>query len=171
MKHTSIIVITATILAIGTSYTDATPLINVKAKLPVIGKILSTKPSSALMETEMLCLVNALRSKHHLPPLGIDGGLVKSSLGHSQVQANANTMSHQLPESRINAVGKWSGASENVAYNAASVVNWEKSPLHLKNMLGDYTHFGVAKVNGRNGPYWTQNFGKDTSKTKNIPRC
>ncbi|KAI8051692.1 hypothetical protein BDF22DRAFT_691767 [Syncephalis plumigaleata] len=160
MKHTSIIVITTTILAIDTSYTDATPLINVKA--------------NASMETEMLCLVNALRSKHHLPPL------VKSSLGHSQVQANANTMSHQLPgersmTERINAVGKWSGASENVAYNAASVVqvmnSWEKSPLHLKNMLGDYTHFGVAKVNGRNGPYWTQNFGKDTSKTKNIPRC
>src|SRR5690242_18792835 len=100
MKYTTIIVAATAILAIGASYANANPVAKLNVKLSTADKISGKKSSNLSMEEEMLCLLNTLRNKHNRPPLGLDSGLVRASKEHSQAQANANTMTHQLSGQR-----------------------------------------------------------------------
>ncbi|KAI9591530.1 CAP domain-containing protein [Syncephalis fuscata] len=195
MKFFIVLAATA-LLAIGIANTDAasssvrTPVGNANVNT---GSRPASKPASrpssapqpALdtksMEVQMLCAVNKFRSKYGLQPLGLDQGLNRASLQHSQAQASRRQMEHRFPggttpTQRMDAVGNWMRTAENVAYGWPSVEvvmdQWIKSPGHNVNMRSDTTHFGAGMAKSSNGtPYWTQNFGQDRNKPKNIPKC
>ncbi|RKP06677.1 hypothetical protein THASP1DRAFT_31514 [Thamnocephalis sphaerospora] len=132
---------------------------------------------------KMLCLVNQERQKIGLPPLGSDERLDRSAQKHSQAQARARDMSHQVygePElvDRVKAESpdkKWFGWAENVLVGTDDTLEcfteWMNSKPHRINILGDYTHIGIGMEYGSDKkPYWTQVFGKDNEK-HNFPVC
>ncbi|RKP24816.1 SCP-like extracellular [Syncephalis pseudoplumigaleata] len=133
------------------------------------------------MPAKMLCEVNRIRHNQGLQPLGLDEGLNKSAAQHSKVQAANNAMGHQFygeatPMQRMDQYGNWMRAAENVAYGwetpEVAMQKWVGSPDHYANMmLPDLTHFGAGVAYSGSTPYWTQNFGKDTRKPKDIPQC
>ncbi|KAI8048969.1 CAP domain-containing protein [Syncephalis plumigaleata] len=139
-------------------------------------------PGNQSMHMEMLCEVNRIRASHKLSLLSMDNGINQVSEQHSRLQASQNRMTHQFPGEptpgqRIDKVGNWDKTAENVAYGYATVKTtmdeWMSSPGHRANILiPGLTHFGMGMVRSSNGtPYWTQGFGKDDSKAKNIPKC
>ncbi|KAI9596641.1 hypothetical protein BDF19DRAFT_412716 [Syncephalis fuscata] len=132
-----------------------------------------TPSAMAAKMAAALDLVNEERAKCNKRPLIHDPRLAQAAHDHCMEQACAGQMSHQLPGepdlvSRINAVSKgrqWSAWAENVGFGSADeklVMDvWLKSPQHRDNILGDYTHFGIAMANDANNkPYWTQLFAQ-----------
>jgi uncharacterized protein YkwD len=91
--------------------------------------------------------------------------------------AKANTLKHNPSYTRQIPSG-WTRAGENVAMGFATIKSthaaWMKSPGHRANILGKFTHVGVAfiKVNGRSwavevfGKYST---GYGSTSTSAIP--
>ncbi|KAI8051634.1 hypothetical protein BDF22DRAFT_80718 [Syncephalis plumigaleata] len=137
-----------------------------------------TPSGMAAKMNAVLELVNNERIKHGKNKLLYDTRLAQAAHDHCMEQACAGQMSHQLPGepdlvTRINAVSKgrqWLAWAENVGFGSAdenAIMDvWLKSAQHRDNILGDYTHFGVAMANDADGkPYWTQLFAQldDTS--------
>ena len=105
---------------------------------------------------------------------GLNGGgtahLHKAAQKHSDLQAEKNSMSHQLPGEasmgdRVTAQGyRWGGVAENVAAGygtpAAVMDGWMNSSGHKANILNcGYKHIGVGvKKSAKGTLYWTQNF-------------
>ncbi|RKP07394.1 CAP domain-containing protein [Thamnocephalis sphaerospora] len=131
---------------------------------------------------KMTCLINKERQKQGLPPLGLDDSLGKAAQIHSQAQADARTMSHQLPgepnfSQRIKAQSgykSWKRTGENVAFGQKTeeeAMNWwMNSPVHRDNIMGDFTHVGAGMEIGGGTEYWTQNFGNNGQRS-NVPTC
>ena len=72
-----------------------------------------------------------------------------------------------LPESRVRNAGYTASAdAENVAWNEPDAVSvmtaWLTSPGHRANIVGPYSDFGGAVVQGKLGPYWCTVFGAPT---------
>ncbi|RKP27158.1 CAP domain-containing protein [Syncephalis pseudoplumigaleata] len=136
------------------------------------------------LSRSLLCKVNMERMRMRLPALGMDATLIRSAQVHSDAQARARAMSHQLPGEptpmqRIDAQNDggrtWVKYGENVAYGytAVDVVmeKWMKSPGHRANILGNFTHFGAAIAYSTDKtPYWTQNFANN-GKVASFPLC
>ncbi|KAI9596597.1 CAP domain-containing protein [Syncephalis fuscata] len=132
--------------------------------------------------TKMICLVNKFRAEKKLPPLAIDTGLNKAAQDHSVLQARNNQMSHSfagepgLMQRCSASGGGWNSVSENVASGQTSIEqvmnSWIASPLHLKNLVSDATHFGSGMALGNGGQtYWTQDFGRNDKLPKSFPKC
>ena len=107
--------------------------------------------------------INAIRSKHGLPPLQPDKQLVDVARARSRDMAAKNYFSHSPPDGcNFVCIMDGSGvghawAGENIAWNnwdwdqssKRAVSMWENSPPHLKNILNcHYTRMGtgVAKT-------------------------
>lgn len=115
---------------------------------------------------------NANRSKHGLPPLQIDPRLMEAAGIQSFNMARLGKLSHELNVSgerdlteRVNKTGfPWAGIAENIAWNYSPdqvVTGWMNSSGHRRNILGNYTHIGVAcSMNEEGEAYYTQVFGK-----------
>lgn len=112
--------------------------------------------------------VNRYREALGLVPVEYDVRLRDSARGHSKWMNESGQFDHEedRPGSktfsqRIKNEGyDWMGAAENIAEGHpdahAVFEGWFESPGHHHNLVGDYTHMGVGKVD----KYWTQNFGK-----------
>lgn len=121
-------------------------------------------------ETEVIRLVNVERNKAGCGALTGESRLHAAAQKHSDLQAEKETMSHQLPGEpsmgdRVTAQGyRWGSVAENVAAGyttAASVMDgWMNSPGHKANILNcRYKHIGVGvKKSAKGTLYWTQNF-------------
>jgi uncharacterized protein YkwD len=115
---------------------------------------------------------NANRAKQGLKPLEIDPRLMEAAGIQSFNMARLGQLSHELRvsgertlEERVNKTGfPWAGIAENIAWNyepSAVVEGWMNSSGHRRNILGNYTHIGVAcSMNEDGEPYYTQVFGK-----------
>ncbi|MEU4425741.1 CAP domain-containing protein [Actinoplanes sp. NPDC024001] len=126
--------------------------------------------SGSARVTEVIKLVNAERKKAGCGTLAGESRLHAAAQKHSELQAEKNTMSHQLPGEagmgdRVTAEGyRWGGVAENVAAGyttPASVMDgWMNSPGHKANILNcGYKHIGVGVAKSSKGTlYWTQNF-------------
>ncbi|KAJ2342082.1 hypothetical protein GGH91_003638 [Coemansia sp. RSA 2671] len=122
---------------------------------------------------EMLDDVNSRRGEDGLSPLELSDDLNAMAQNHSDYQVLIHKMTHDDPNGslgqRANTAGiKWSRLAENVAMGGETVAGvmsqWENSPHHLENILGDYNivGFGLA-VDGtgtKGTTYWTQDFAK-----------
>ncbi len=118
-------------------------------------------------ETEVVRLVNEIRSKNGLNPLTHDESLSRIARIKSQDMKDNGYFSHQSPNygspfDMMKTFGiSYRSAAENIAKGQRtpeSVVNaWMNSSGHRKNILSpSYTHIGVGYVAG--GNYWTQMF-------------
>ncbi|RKP07891.1 hypothetical protein THASP1DRAFT_30303 [Thamnocephalis sphaerospora] len=129
---------------------------------------------------EMVCAVNKERAAAGKAPLGIDPRLVSAAQSHSQAQANARSMSHQLsgepsPSQRVTNAGyKWTSTAENVAYgypDLDSVMKgWMNSAGHRANILGNYANFGSGAASGGGTMYHTQVFASG-EQSGSYPSC
>lgn len=112
--------------------------------------------------------VNRYRTALGLVPVEYDVRLRDAARGHSRWMSETQQFEHEedRPGSktfsqRIKNEGyDWMGAAENIAEGhpdaQAVFTGWFDSPGHHHNLVGDYTHMGVGKVD----KYWTQEFGK-----------
>jgi uncharacterized protein YkwD len=120
--------------------------------------------------TAVIKIVNEERQKAGCSDLSSESRLEAAAQKHSELQADQNNMSHQLPGEapmgdRVTAEGyQWRGVAENVAAgypDAASVMDgWMNSPGHKANILNcSYEEIGVGVAKSSSGTlYWTQNF-------------
>jgi uncharacterized protein YkwD len=125
---------------------------------------------SSTVAGEVLRLVNEERGKAGCKALSSESHLVAAAQKHTDLQADQNTMSHQLPGEasmgdRVTAAGyQWRGLGENVAAgytSAASVMDgWMNSPGHKANILNcSFEEIGVGLAKSSSGTqYWTQVF-------------
>jgi uncharacterized protein YkwD len=144
-----------------------------RSKAPTASPTKTTQaPSggSSTVAAEILRLVNAERSKAGCSALSSESHLDAAAQKHTDLQAEKNTMSHQLPGEasmgdRVTAAGyKWRGLGENVAagYTSAESVmdGWMNSPGHKANILNcGFEELGVGRAKSSSGTlYWTQVF-------------
>lgn len=116
---------------------------------------------------DVLGLVNAERAANGLPPLALNCYLNSAAQRHSNSMSVNGFFDHNDPYdgstagSRIVAAGysPYSAIGENIASGQTSasqvVSSWMGSAAHRANILGSYTHMGLARV----GNIWTQTFG------------
>lgn len=128
--------------------------------------------------SQMLEITNRYRAGEGRGPLCLNDRLLATAQKHSDDQARFRKMSHDLGQYGGSDFGQRSRDSgynggrkaENVAFrsrNSVEAVNeqWWNSPGHKKNILGDYTHIGIAMAKGENGYYYTQVFGNSKSES------
>jgi uncharacterized protein YkwD len=133
----------------------------------------ATAPPSgnAELETAVLQLVNAERTKAGCSALAANDQLTAAARGHSADMAARNFFSHTTPEgvtfvTRINNAGyRWSGLGENIAMGQRNPVevmaSWMDSAGHKANILNcDFKDLGVGvAANATGSLLWTQDFG------------
>lgn len=118
---------------------------------------------------------NKLRAGEKLPPLTFAPLLAEAALGQASDMAEHGEMKHEgsdgsSPADRIRRAGyRFLATGENVAVSYPDVPKvmqaWVDSPPHKKNILGDFTELGVARVADQDGkPYWCVDFGKPMPK-------
>ena len=134
------------------------------------------KVQKALDPTDPLVIAiieahNKLRADEKLPPLTFAPLLAQAAQVQASDMAEHEEMTHRgsdgsTPSERIKRTGyRFLTSGENVAvfYPDVPIVMqaWVDSPPHKKNILGDFTELGVARVEDKNGkPYWCVDFGK-----------
>jgi uncharacterized protein YkwD len=125
----------------------------------------SAAPASAHVGTDprlteflMAVSINGVRAQHGLAPLQFDGALSDSARSWSSQMASRRTLAHSTT-----LVG-WSAMAENVGagtHPPAIQDSFLSSPIHLANVLGNYTHMGIGVVVDRAGTVWvTQRFAR-----------
>lgn len=134
--------------------------------MPATG--VTTIGGASAIEREVVDQTNAARKEANLPPLSIDDTLMKAAKQHSENMAKQGKLDHVLdgkgPHERLVDLGLSSVATgENCAQGQATAADamstWMSSEGHRGNILNpEFTHIGVAKADGPNGPYWTQIF-------------
>ncbi|MEL1241137.1 CAP domain-containing protein [Flavobacterium flavipallidum] len=120
-------------------------------------------------ELETLKLINDYRVSVGLKPLEIINHISFKSEEHDFYMIDNKVVSHDGFSDRANNIMKVLGAKtvgENIAYNYNSpqtAVNaWLNSPAHKENIVGNYTHFGIAiREDATTGKkYYTNIFAK-----------
>jgi uncharacterized protein YkwD len=138
--------------------------INEEAKPVII-----TNYNYSALEIETMEIINNHRVSIGLKALGKINHVSYKSEEHDHYMIANNVVNHDAFVERSDNIIKALGAlrvSENVAYNYNSAQGvfdaWMKSPSHKENIIGDFTHFGLAikenPVNGRK--YYTNIFVK-----------
>jgi uncharacterized protein YkwD len=128
-----------------------------------------TADNLARIRAATLCLMNAQRRKHGLPPLASSAVLARASLGHSTDMVRRAYFSHATPEGKsvvdrlraaryISKPRGWT-VGENIAWGSgplgsprAIVQAWMDSPGHRENLLSPrYSAVGLGIAFGRPG--------------------
>ena len=139
----------------------------------------ANKASIKQVDTSTVCLLNAARRRHGLPPLHVNRRLSLASRRHAHSMAAHHYFAHGDFVGRIRAVHYLSGArswiiGENIAWGsqrlgspAAIVKAWMHSPPHRANILSrSFREIGIgvsrgAPVSGvSDGVTYATDFGK-----------
>jgi uncharacterized protein YkwD len=105
------------------------------------------------VEERIVQKTNAERRRHGLPPLSVDGHLVRSARRHTAWMTRSRTLRHTS-----------SAVGENIAMGQQSsheaVRAWMSSSGHRANILSSqYSKIGVAAYTASDGTvYWCQQF-------------
>jgi len=116
-------------------------------------------------EQHIVDATNAARTTHGLPPLEVDIKLCTAAGEHARNMASRRRLLHELPipgartlTERVASVQyQWSSLGENIAWNypvEEVVQGWMSSAGHRRNILGKYTHIGVAFALADDGTYY-----------------
>lgn len=119
-------------------------------------------------ELEAMKLINEYRVSVGLNPLEQINHISFKSEEHDDYMIANNVVNHNNFVSRSENIVSVLGAKrvgENVAFNyntpKAAVTAWLNSPSHKENIIGNYTHFGIAiKTNADGKKYYTNIFAK-----------
>lgn len=106
-----------------------------------------------------------------LPSLTLNPKLTEAAASHARDQAERGIMSHtggdeSQPADRVKRAGySYLSCGENVAWGKWTLNRlmngWMNSPLHRKNILGDFNEIGAARATAVDGSfYWAVEFGK-----------
>jgi uncharacterized protein YkwD len=107
--------------------------------------------------------ISKLRAEQGLVPVRSDPVLTRAAREQADAMARAGTMSHDVVgslQSRLARAGIRAGrAGENVAAGHTTLTEvlaaWMRSSGHRDNLLmRDATRIGLARSDGRGGPYW-----------------
>jgi uncharacterized protein YkwD len=119
-------------------------------------------------ELEAMELINEYRISVGLNPLQQINHISFKSEEHNDYMISNNVVNHNNFASRSKNLISVLGAKkvgENIAYNfntsKAALTAWLNSPSHKENIVGNYTHFGIAiKTNEAGKKYYTNIFTK-----------
>ena len=119
-------------------------------------------------ELEAMQIINEYRLSVGLNALQQINHISYKSEEHDNYMIANNVVNHNDFVARSENIISVLGAKrvgENVAYNyntpKAAVTAWLNSPSHKENIVGDYTHFGIAiKTNADGKKYYTNIFVK-----------
>ena len=119
-------------------------------------------------ELEAMELINEYRVSVGLNALQQINHISFKSEEHDDYMISNNVVNHNNFVSRSENLISVLGAKrvgENVAYNyntpKAALTAWLNSPSHKENIVGNYTHFGIAiKTNADGKKYYTNIFAK-----------
>jgi uncharacterized protein YkwD len=139
---------------------------DVVSSLKQVGQETSPAPAGSGVAQKILDLTNLERSQVGAPALTLNAQLMAAAQAHTNLMAQRNQMSHQLPgepafgDRFLQAGYRWSAAAENVAAGQqtpeAVMQSWMTSPGHRQNLLNPaYRELGVGYANH----FWTQAFG------------
>lgn len=116
------------------------------------------------MAERALLLINNYRKSKRLNALVQLPVIYEECLNHSHNMAKTNSINHDGFDERIENIRKsvrFGSSAENVAYNfdvndpaLSAFSQWRKSRGHHENMLGKFTHTGLAVVKGEDGAYY-----------------
>jgi len=140
------------------------------AALALLG---AATPAFANDSGTLASLVNRDRAAHGLRPLARSGALDAVALNWAHHMADSGRMSHN-PSLAAQVPGGWRALGENVAMGQPSPqameTAWMNSPGHRANILGDYTHVGVAFLIAKGQIWGVEVFAKyptaSTAQTK-----
>ncbi|MEW1777639.1 CAP domain-containing protein [Streptomyces sp. NPDC086777] len=128
-----------------------------------------TSSEEAVVEAEVLKLVNEERAKVGCSALSASSSLTKLAEGFSDDMAARNFFDHTDPDGktpwdRAAAAGISNLGGENIARGQATAQAvmdaWMNSEGHRANILNcDFKTLGVGVHFGEGGPWWTQDFG------------
>lgn len=118
-------------------------------------------------EKECIRLTNEFRQSQGKPPLKLIKSLSQIGMPHTKnMLAGKVPIGHTGFEDRARQIGGYA-AAENVAYCQGYsdpirtfVEGWIHSPGHRRNLLGDFTHMGIAVAHDGNTWYGTQLFAR-----------
>lgn len=113
---------------------------------------------------EVFKLINAYRQSKKLPPLVNEPVVYAQALEHSSGMVRNDDMNHDGFEARVKEINKSIFAiasAENVAFNQGETnpaktafEQWRTSRGHNRNILGNYTHTGLAVAKSADGKYY-----------------
>ncbi len=126
------------------------------------------------LELETMKLINDYRESMGLKNLEIINHISVKAEEHNFFMIKTNVVSHEGFNERSANIIKVLGAntvSENIAYNfnssEAVLAAWLKSSTHKDNIVGDYTHFGLAiKTDSKSGKKYFTNIFANIAKPK-----
>ncbi|PRX08930.1 UNVERIFIED_ORG: uncharacterized protein YkwD [Martelella mediterranea] len=118
------------------------------------------------MTSTFLPWVNALRKSRGLEPVSTSRACTNVAVDQASRMALADRMNHITGSESVYNRFKRNDlplpAAENIAMQQKTPERafqaWVNSPKHLDNMLGNYSHIGVAKAtspNSGNTPFWS----------------
>jgi uncharacterized protein YkwD len=149
---------------------SATPLRGDDKQPSSLGQEL--QPDRELLDriAEVIKLHNAERARAKLHSLEVNPRLQKAAERHARDMAAKSTMSHigsdnSKPVDRVKDAGYvYRRAGENIAFGRFTSVQlmkgWMESDVHKRNILGSFSHIGVAGATAENGmTYWCVTFG------------
>ena len=142
-----------------------------KLRIIIFLFLLSLASLPALAQTEekaianeVLKLINTYRESKKLKPLVSELVVYEQALEHSKSMVRSDDMSHDGFEERVQQINKTvfaTASAENVAFNQGeenpaktAFEQWRTSRGHNKNMLGNYTHTGLAVAKSNDGKYY-----------------
>lgn len=118
----------------------------------------------AEIEVRTLQLINQYRMQQGRPPLEVHPSIYQEAYQHSLNMARGHVgLGHDGFQARVERLRQEFtilGAAENVAYNSSNdpaqmaFNQWRASAGHNSNMLGSYTHTGLAVARSDNGTYY-----------------
>lgn len=127
---------------------------------------------SANLAHSMLNLINSYRSQEGLRPLKSIQNLEGAAKDQALYMCENSSLTHENPGGDLQQRTKRNGfrglsIGENIAKNHSDGYGevgrmWMNSPLHKKNIMGDFTYSGIATCLDKDGNrYWAQVFGGD----------
>ncbi len=108
----------------------------------------------------LLSQINHFRGGHDLPPLRADPRLNAASQEWAERLARIGRLQHRSGDSLSSLLdaGGWETINENLYYSSSSpepekvLADWEKSPLHRKNLLNPTLRFaGLGRASASSG--------------------
>lgn len=115
------------------------------------------------MSREIVRRTNELRHSLGLRALGHDANCTRAILDHVREMRESGQFSHtgangSTAADRYRRYGQFQAMGENIAMGQRSAEevlrDWIQSPGHYRNLIGDFTHIGVAVAIGRDGRLW-----------------
>jgi len=123
---------------------------------PVMAESTAKIAEASMLARDVFALINEIRQKYGCPLLEWDDGLANKAIAHSKVMAEKKVLTHSTYGSGENII-------QLIGYDLVGpqdfVRGWLDSPLHKKNLLGDYLTTGVGLFKDGNTWWGTQIFG------------